>query len=650
MVRTTPAVIRFLIGALVAVQMPVLLRAQAPPLDIRWRGRVDQVVRLPSDHGEISHTFGVNVVWKERRVDVVAGGRTVGQVIVLEDDGSAWTGASKGLIKSDVTTTTVSGTNSGTGQPITAWVYRSAVTDDPVRDLDGAYGFASAGSGASIPTTIVMTTTFAPPTTTRVTTGVQFHAGGGVMYPTTYQNQMTADELRRVVTEGRALAANVAAIDRAPRSLNGGAMVGAYTYTHPPGGMVITMSWNIHRRLSLTGTLTDTDAEWRPMAIGGPTTAFTAAVDPALGIKGRFRFTLFGVSRQPGYAMNKGTGTGLDLRFSDDQPIAVGDRTETADGWTIETSEALSSATIHVTAYDPGAWGRLKAEIEVEGEWYDCLPNGATSVGLPADRNNNHIADVWERDTGLSRVEATGDVDSGPAGASVGDGFSNYEEYRGFYVGGEWTSTDPTWKELFIRDVNSLGTGDFASSQIVPLVIDEDEWQDGTRIVNYNRDYASAGAQRGLRLVNAALDPGILGIVEPRVGTPNQVTVVKVDKAQNDRRDSAALDSTIAHELGHAVGVNHHGHWELNTCGSGSEQRIIALWRGAHAGDQQCVMAYSGAAFFKRADRVCREYTWDEVWGASFCRSPLGTGINAGPEAVSGDASRGNCFGQLRLK
>ena len=81
------------------------------------------------------------------------------------------------------------------------------------------------------------------------------------------------DELRRVVTQGRALAATVAAVDRQPRALDGGAMTGAYTYTHPPGGMIITMSWDIHRRLSLTGTLTDTDPAWRPTVVGGPTTS-----------------------------------------------------------------------------------------------------------------------------------------------------------------------------------------------------------------------------------------------------------------------------------------------------------------------------------------------------------------------------------------
>lgn len=637
--------------ALVVAQTPVWLTAQAPPLEVRWRGRVDQTIRHPTTNGEITHTYGFDVIWKERRIDVTDGARTVGQVIALEDDGTRWTGVLKGLLKSEATTQTVSGSNAGTGQPVTAWVYRSAVADDPAKDLDGAYGFASAGAGAKIDGTVVMTTTFMPPSSGPYPVAPQFHAGGGVMYPSTYVGSMAVDDLRRVVTEGRATAQQVAAVDYQTRTLDAGAMVGGYTYTHPPGGLVVTLSWNIHRRLSLTGTLTDTAQDWRPIAIGGTPTEFTASIDETLGIKGRFRFTLFDVSREKGYAMNQGSGTGLDLRFSDDQPIRVNAAVETSDGWTIETADASDTATIRVSARDYGAWGRVKAEVEVEGEWYECLlSDGSSSAGIPYDRNDNHIADIWERDTGLSRVEAAGDVDSGPTGANVGDGFSNYEEYRGFYIGGQWMFTDPTIKEVFIVDTHGLGIGDFASSQIVPLLIDVDEWDDRSRVVNFNRGFGSAGAQKGLRLVSATLDPGTMGLVWPNVGTPNQVEEVRVDVAQLGGIGSASTDSTIAHELGHAVNVQHHGHWELDTCGTGSERRVIALWGGAHAGDQQCAMAYGGANYFKRADRVCQPYTWAEVWGSAFCRSPRGTGINAGPDAVSGDATRGNCSGQLRLK
>ena len=435
-------------------------------------------------------------------------------------------------------------------------------------------------------------------------------------------------------------------------------MTGSYTYVHPPGGLDIRMSWNIQHRLNITGTLTEAPSDWRPIAIDGAPAAFTASLDPSLGLKGRFRFTLFGVSREPGYAMNKGSGTGLDLKFSDDQSIAHQPPVETGDGWTIETNEATTSATVNVSARDYGAWGQLKAEVEIDGQWYECKPAQGSAVRVPLDRNDNQIADVWERDLGLRRVDAGGDVDSG-AGPNVGDGYSNYEEYRGFYVRGAWLSTDPTSKEVFILDKAGVGTGSFAQSGILPLVIRSDEWNDTTRIVNVNRQHATGGAQKGIRMVSARLDPGTLGIAWPRVGTPNQVTEVRLDLRQLARLGSGALASTIAHELGHAVAIEHHGEYEVDTCGTGRDLRLIALWHGAHAGDRECVMAYSGANFYKRADRACREYTWPTLWGGAFCQSKTGTDINGGverldesgqPMPVSGDARRGDCLSQIRLK
>jgi hypothetical protein len=628
---------------------------QQPALEYRWVGSIDWVARYTNPHGEVRHAYTIGVTWKERRLDVVDNGRTVGQVSILEDDGSRWSGTLEGLLVNKDIRSTVGGAGSGVGQPVQAWVYHSGASDDPLKEFDGAYGFASA-PGASFTGSVTLADSTKTIYTSPYPSAVQFHAGGSVLYPRGTV-ALNATTLAAQIRQGRELAQKVAAVDRTPRALIDGSMTGGYTYTHPPGGLIVTMNWNVRRRLNIHGTLTEAPTDWRPIAIGGDPATLSAALDPSLGLKGRFRFTLFGVSREPGYAMNKGEGTGLDLRFSDDQPVAMNKPIETADGWQIETTEIAASAKVNVTARDYGAWGRLKAEVQVDGEWYDCTPSTGTSVSIPVDRNDNHIADVWEREVGISRIAAAEDIDSGVS-AARGDGFSNYEEYRGFYIRGTWTATDPTWKELFIVDGAGVGIGDFASSQVVPLIIRTDEWDNRTRVVNFNRHNASAGAQKGLRLKNVRLSPGTLGEVTPRVGTPNDVEEVRLDLVQIATHPGA-LGSTIAHEIGHAVGIEHHGEYEIGTCGTRRDKKLIALWQGAHAGDRACVMTYSGADYYKRSDRVCREYVWTESFGHTFCRSSAGTDINAGAERtdeaghplpVSGDARRGNCQSQVRLK
>jgi len=200
------------------------------------------------------------------------------------------------------------------------------------------------------------------------------------------------------------------------------------------------------------------------------------------------------------------------------------------------------------------------------------------------------------------------------------------------------------------------GIGYFGRSGVVSFVVDEGEL-DADRVANFNRGYATAGRQKGLHLVDQVLDPGTVGLVEPDIGTPNTVTRVMVDTAQLAAFEWAALPSTIAHEMGHAVGLRHHGDWTRGAC-NGGEAGIIALWGGAHAGDTACVMSYSGARYYRGWDRSCYEYTWSPMWGSTFCPSKAGTGINAGarrmedghPMPVSGDGTHGDCQHAIRLK
>jgi len=91
---------------------------------------------------------------------------------------------------------------------------------------------------------------------------------------------------------------------------------------------------------------------------------------------------------------------------------------------------------------------------------------GGVKFIIPKDSNSNAIPDSWEAQYGGSLVREA-DIDPGPGGnAAMGDGFSNFDEYRGFVVSGQHVRTDPRVKNLFVHLVNpqlQCGTGSASS-------------------------------------------------------------------------------------------------------------------------------------------------------------------------------------------
>jgi hypothetical protein len=81
-------------------------------------------------------------------------------------------------------------------------------------------------------------------------------------------------------------------------------------------------------------------------------------------------------------------------------------------------------------------------------------PTGSPTLTfiLPQDSNANGMPDVWESKYGGSLV-ATAEIDAG-LGTQIGDGFNNFDEYRGFMVSGTHLRTDPKQKDLFVHLVN----------------------------------------------------------------------------------------------------------------------------------------------------------------------------------------------------
>jgi hypothetical protein len=671
--------IRWIAAAASALALLTLVEwrpsAQAPARPIHWEGTLTSVVtedfarqEIPFADGVWTATFQVRVKWLEKqRIDVKdPSGRTTGQLVMLVDDGSSWTAEASGIAVTRSRPERLQLVGSGSGAAVLqgGWVYQSMADDDPLADIlpNGAYALWTA---ADLQVRHIFTATDGTIIEQRSPGEVppqQMLNAIGTRLPVVFWNGQTPVPAALDTTGLRRLMANSLAdypfADRERRTLIDGRMTGSYEARGraSEAGMTRRVTWDLHRRLGIAGTLETVDAKWRPKLAEQVT--IRAALDPSQGVTGRFRFTLFDVSREKGYAMNAGgSGTGLDLRFSSTHPQAMEAPVEKADGYTIETTEAGLSAGVTIAAFDYGAWGRLKAEVNVAGEWYLLdAAGGGTSVTIPLDTNANRIWDTWERNTGVWGEAASADNDDLPDGENAGDGFSNFEEYRGFMVGPDWVASDPNQKNLFVYDANGLGIGDFPKSGVWTYLVDQNQL-DGNRVANFNRGYGSAGAQKGLKLESHALaQPGRVGETS-RVGTPNQVTYVYIDTLELMFEDSAATDSTIAHELGHAVSVEHHGDYTEGRCNAGPKG-LIAPWGGAYAGDRGCVMAYSAAAYYRGWDGQCYDWTFPEEWGDTFCTTKTGTGINAGarrmedghPLPVSGDAAHGNCQHQVRLK
>lgn len=240
---------------------------------------------------------------------------------------------------------------------------------------------------------------------------------------------------------------------------------------------------------------------------------------------------------------------------------------------------------------------------------------------------------------------------------------------------------------------------------------------DDDRFVNRNRGYGTLetqDGQKGLFLKGRGLQ-GAVGTVngdivdEDGVGSPNVIKEVLVDALGAMRISGmmmpddvmadfltnpvkvvgdwdvfyGKMDALIAHELGHAVNMMHHGDErfvssfmeaaDTDTSVDWDTAHIEKIWNGSGctaleggkwSGDVRCVMRYDPPINYFGWDKDFYEYPESEGENSktTYCSSIKGTGINAGsqrrvpndpagkPYPVSGDATWGNCKGMMDLK
>jgi hypothetical protein len=338
--------------------------------------------------------------------------------------------------------------------------------------------------------------------------------------------------------------------------------------------------------------------------------------------------------------------------------------------------------------------------------------NRQQSLAIPKDDDGNHIADSWEQSFGIQAGDPASDDDSQPAGHEHnGDSIALYDEYRGFRIQGKPERLSPLTKDLFIWDTSTLGSGLYqASTGVMPRLIDDTErWYGGsaknTEIVTPNGHY---GDVHPIWLHSGSIAKGVVGETEGGPSVPSNILWVTIDPneiaACYGSQAGPELPSTIAHELGHATNIHHHGetppdylvgdvvcHRGIGPCPQGDmaclqKQGAVKNFRctdrsdnplgkpgtecfqvagkgGSFSGNDTCIMRYDLTTFYEDTQGLCiakhggktvtlTRYGQDPPGMGKLCTSKTGTGVNdtSKPPNKAGDATRGNCASQLCLK
>jgi len=390
--------------------------------------------------------------------------------------------------------------------------------------------------------------------------------------------------------------------------------------------------------------------------------------------KAKLTFELVDVSKEPGVCMNwpRNVKGDFDLRIDDsDTELEVKNKGQWA-----QTKEHHKEFRIFVKSYDYGAYGKLKVKAETkDGRPISVRVEGQSSqdeLMIPLDNNNNHIADKYERDFHIPGSKAAdSDEDFIPEGdKNRGDGLTLYEEYRGFMTkNNKHVRSDPAKKTLFVYSrvphakagINLFST----QSRIEVFELDKEDQMSPSRVINYNYHYAHKKEtdQHGLKMIEAPLELGTPGMT--KIGPPKNVDAVKIQKDfEKVYYGSKAL--IIAHELGHAVKIEHHGDGDYD-CGDreycvnefermreacennaacirqyrGAVNFFIAVQGGENSGDDTCIMRYYEAHYYEKG--------WENKTFQPYGKDgrPTRYCSDKGTNPKTGDATRGNCMGQI---
>lgn len=416
-----------------------------------------------------------------------------------------------------------------------------------------------------------------------------------------------------------------------------------------------------------------------------------------------FELELKNTSSEPGIALNAPlnplANPQPDLKFLE-MPNAVISK----NGQSIKLSaNDATDDLVRIGSFDGGGYTTLSGYailengIRIEGH---AQPGGKINgMDIPKRSPGTRIAHSWVLKYG--NLNESDDKERSIGNSNDGDGLTVYEEYRGIWSLGEWRRLDPLVKELMVGvdelPVFSDGMkvlAEAAGISVLPLApgeLTED------RCVNRNVS-ESVHKQYALRLVSGKLDSSIgvnLPVFRQRKSPKeSERVIIDINRMKKDYevRKKAWMEknitipftleywikSTVAHELAHGIGVEHHGpsskeqERQIASDDSGTytifasavteiKQRPfhiggkVGLPGGEASGDLNCMMA--DPLLYQWALRSSAgKFAYYEVpplkMGIALCTSAKGTGINmsaSNMETYFGNATDGNCLGKMKI-
>lgn len=308
-----------------------------------------------------------------------------------------------------------------------------------------------------------------------------------------------------------------------------------------------------------------------------------------------FRFELLETSREPGVCLNwplDAKDEDFDLRLAS-APAGPGTLSDNDQRLEVEGSrkdgQGLPYADAMVECFDFGARSELRVTCLLEDgrELIGLVVNAEGRrdlILLPQREPGDWIANAWRREHDVVGLAGNDDSEETPGNTHHGDGYTLYEEYRGFAVRGRHVEGDPKKKDLCILNLIEsdawvgihmfeAATGLRAIFRLLPSEMSADE-----RVMNGNHRAAPhRGDQHGVCLVTGKAgdiaNGGALTVfstpyLHGRPGITKEIELPARNDPTSDfnkpwnlppEDEAVAFDRAVAHELAHSVGAIHHG-------------------------------------------------------------------------------------------
>ena len=387
--------------------------------------------------------------------------------------------------------------------------------------------------------------------------------------------------------------------DENPKLLKGSKMI----VTDIPGGgkLTTTTTWNLFKGSEVELIVTPTDYDrWLPIPGTDEQSPGPKMMNVTLELKDRngrsasekaksFKLRLSNTSKERGITINMPLAPAAqqmpDLRFHPQQNAII---TEEGQSMIISCPAGCLTANFKIACYDGGAWTTLTAVALLETDSIKgslLEPGGEKNILIPKREPDSRIGTAW-----LTENENPTDYfdeESSPGNLNKGDGLSAYEEYRGVMRLRVYKRLSAKKKELGILTkeseigIFSLGFSRFQDQTgILVILFDKSEIQENRRL-NKNTSYGHVFDQYVLRvnkgntgqadIYGQAMDAWGVAYGAPDI--PARITHIVIDvnaintyyqlysraRPNLPYTSGDLVASTTAHEIGHGVGLPHHG-------------------------------------------------------------------------------------------